>query len=130
MLAASLLFVACDRTEAPAPPAPAPSASPSPARLSAADVKRLRQHLQAALLAEKPGFVKRCYRAEPAGPPQVKLVFDVLFDAEGREIGRGVREVRGMDRAEVASCIRQEPLGLRIPAPGRQLSLQVAILLP
>lgn len=108
-------------------------AAPSSTATAAASppaVKQLRQHAQRALEAEKPRFVERCWTPSAGGPDQIKLVFELLFDADGKEIGRGVTEVRDMARPEVADCVRGLPLGLTIPPPGRPVELRVALLLP
>lgn len=143
-MAAMAAVLGCDAgsgaggaTASPTATAAAPSstavAAPSSTATEAASpptVKQLRQHAQRALEAEKPRFVERCWTPSAGGPDQIKLVFELLFDPEGREIGRGVTEVRDMARPDVADCVRGLPLGLTIPPPGRPVELRVALLLP
>lgn len=110
--------------------APSPSAASSPEAL-----QRARDAAKAALLAEKKAtFLARCWepalKREPT-PATSKYVFDLAFDPEGREVARGISELRGESRPDVGQCLREVPMGLRLtPPPGANLDVSVEISFP
>jgi hypothetical protein len=133
---------------APPPVAPAtavdrtPPASGSPARAALANAgpaarSELRRRVEAdaarGLEARRADFVKRCW--EPSlekdpNPPAAKYIFNMSFDESGKEIARGISEVRGMERPDAARCLRTLPLGVDVPAPGARVGIEVEITLP
>jgi hypothetical protein len=86
-----------------------------------------------ALEAEREELVKACWepavKASPE-PPKAKYIYNVSFDADGKEIARGVSETREMSRSDVAQCLRDRPLSLRIPPPGVNVGVDVTFILP
>ncbi|KYF66846.1 hypothetical protein BE11_00345 [Sorangium cellulosum] len=116
--------------EAPAPPQPAPRATDaSPSEL----YKRVEADAIKALEARRSLFVKQCW--EPSlkkspTPARAKYLFNMTFDASGKEIARGISEVRGMDRPDAAQCLRMIPLGIGVPPPGARTAVEVEMILP
>lgn len=118
---------------------PAPATSPRavvpPTRPVALTDLRRRVEADAAkaLEARRADFVQRCWepsrRKNPA-PPAAKYIFDMSFDESGKEIARGISEVRGMDRPDAAQCLRMLPLGINVPAPGAHVGVEVEMILP
>lgn len=70
------------------------------------------------------------------GPERVpgatsKYVFNVTFDGTtGKEISRGVNEIRNESRSDVAQCLRTLPLGVVIEPVGANVNIDVPITLP
>jgi len=113
-------------TPAPTPP-PAPSSDPSIVKKAVADIA-------AAIQAEKvKTFVPKCWTPLVAKQPQPatsRLVISTSFNAEGKEVIRGVSEERGKSRADVAGCVRDLPIGLTIPAPGVIVNAEIPVEFP
>lgn len=86
-----------------------------------------------ALEALRSNLVKTCWapaaRKQPQ-PPKALYLYNMSFSAEGVELGRGISEIRGKSRADVANCLRRQRLGLKIPPPGRVVSVTVPLTLP
>jgi hypothetical protein len=83
---------------------------------------------------ERENFRKACW--EPAlkenpEPATSKFVFNVTFDgATGKEISRGVNELRGESRSDVAQCLRRQPIGVGIEPEGVNVNIDVPISFP
>lgn len=78
-------------------------------------------------------LVSRCWpRAGLAsGHPRTTVTFNVTFDAGGREIARAIGGDRFARAPEVIACLQRMPLGsLRIPPPGANVGVKVAMQLP
>ncbi|WP_437641321.1 hypothetical protein [Sorangium sp. So ce854] len=120
---------------APAPLRPAPRAAATGAvpaspgelysRVAADAIKELE--------ARRPLFVKQCW--EPSlkkspTPARARYLFNMTFDESGKEIARGISEVRGMDRPDAAQCLRMIPLGIAVPPPGARVAVEVEVTLP
>ncbi|AUX32685.1 MULTISPECIES: hypothetical protein [Sorangium] len=125
-----------------APPAPADAQPPSqphpaPAAAPPARPRELYERVEAdavkALEARRALFVKQCWepsvRKNPA-PPRAKYLFNMTFDESGREIARGISEVRGMERPDAAQCLRMIPLGIGVPPPGTRVAVEIEMILP
>ena len=64
-------------------------------------------------------------------PAESQYSIALSFDAAGIEVGRGISELRGRpSRADVARCLREQPLSLRIPPPGQPLSMTLPLAFP
>ncbi|WP_434048215.1 MULTISPECIES: hypothetical protein [Sorangium] len=119
--------------EAPAPSQPAPRAVDATAASQSELYKRVEADAIKALDARRPLFVKQCW--EPSlkknpTPARAKYLFNMTFDASGKEIARGISEVRGMDRPDAAQCLRMIPLGIGVPPPGARIAVEVEMILP
>lgn len=133
LIAAALYFGLRARAVEPhaaAEPTPAPREQPAdPTALAA----RAQANAARALDAIRPRLLAECWapsRAAAADPPRVRYLLDVTFDAGGKQIALGVVEERGLARADVAKCLRRQPLDLRIDPPGSSVRVQLALELP
>jgi len=124
------------------PPPPAPSlpasaivpAAPAPTE-AAAPISHEQVEAQAAkaLDAQKPTLRERCW--DPAHKkkptlPKAEFVFEMVFDGKtGQEIARGIREAQGTP-PDVAICLRDQPMGLRIDPPGKSVKVEIPFTLP
>ena len=84
--------------------------------------------------AERAKFKETCWdpavKAAPE-PATSKFVFNVTFDGRtGREISRGVNELRQESRSDVAQCLRGLPMGVVIEPVGVNVNVDVPITLP
>lgn len=126
----------------PNPPAPLPAAQPAlaapgaglaPPPAAAEIRKKVEADAAKALEQLRPHLVKTCWEPssrKKAEPPRAKYIFNVSFDPSGKEIARGISEVRGMERPDAAQCLRGEPLSLQIPPPGQHIGVDVELMLP
>jgi hypothetical protein len=122
--------------DAPSQPA-APPPAPRPAPVQPAALAHLRRRVESdaarALEAKRAELVEQCwapsFRKNPK-PPRAKYLLSMSFDESGREIARGISEVRGMDRPDTGQCLRMIPLGIDVPAPGVNLAVDVELILP
>jgi hypothetical protein len=131
-------------TSQPPAASTAPAGSSEPARPTAAGtagslsqevVERVKKSATEALLAEKKAkFLPRCWEPALAREPQPatsKYLFELSFDADGRENVRGIHEPRGESRGDVGQCMREIPMGIRItPAPGAPVMVSVELTFP
>ncbi|WP_437683206.1 hypothetical protein [Sorangium sp. So ce131] len=94
---------------------------------------RVAEDAARALEARRSDFVRSCWapslkkRAEPA---RAKYIFSMSFDESGKEVARGISEVRGMERSDVAQCLRMIPLGINVPPPGMRAAVELEVILP
>lgn len=116
-----------------APPAIAPAI---PALLTAqgrptpALVTRVTEEATRSLEAARAGLAARCPPDRARTTPG-RFTFNVVFDASGREIARGIAEDRRARAPEVAACLRALPLGaLQVSPPGASVGVRVALSLP
>lgn len=112
------------------PPGAPPPAQPGPAGdmpgvsppTVAADLQAtVEKAATEALAAEKKNkLVPKCWepaiKANPQ-PPAAKFTLDMTFDGQGNQITLGISEQRSAARADVAKCLREENLSLRIQRP-------------
>ncbi|WP_437303138.1 hypothetical protein [Sorangium sp. So ce388] len=130
-------------TAGAAPPVeagPGASAAPAeragaPAPPSAKAVPRDEVARQAALAldAHRPALISRCYKPVIAAKPEpraVKYVFNITFDAAGRQIARGLIEDQETARPEVTACLVAALPPVAIPAPGANVRVDVPFSLP
>lgn len=77
--------------------------------------------------------VTRCVQpslAKKPEPAQVKLLFNLTFDAQGKQIGRGVSEDRATSRPDVTQCVTDLLPTLQVPPPGMVVQVDVPWVLP
>lgn len=141
-IAGALYAGLSERGRAPAANSPAPSAqslitSPPPNRaaLSRASIAKLQAELEAALSAEKRSrWIPNCWQpalARTKLPAKSSYSFQIAVDAAGNEISRGISEIREQDsRADVAECLRRQPIGLKASAIGASATLTFAVSFP
>jgi hypothetical protein len=84
--------------------------------------------------AERAKFKETCWDPvvkEKPEPKTSKFVFNVTFDgATGKELSRGVNELRKESRSDVAQCLRTLPMGVVIEPVGVNVNIDVPITLP
>lgn len=105
------------------PPA-IPQASPGPDIV--ADLTR-------AWEKKRPSAVQECWLpllAVQPEPATTRVDVTAGFSPDGKQIGWAVGETRGVSRADVAQCLRELPLDLVIPPPGRHAQATIAIEFP
>ena len=105
-------------------PPPPPPRDPAMVRGDAVAVlEQFRRHM-----------IESCWRPALAKSPKPATSFFVVnftFAGDGLEIARGISEVRDQpSRPDVAACLRQQPIGLRIPAPGGAVQLELPLAFP
>lgn len=114
-----------------APPTPAssePRPTPTP---SSGTTDEERATAEAALATLKSELSKTCWRDLPERAPRARFVFQSTFGPDGREIARGISDVRGLEAPKVGACLRRQPLELRLdPAPGRRVRFDLTLELP
>jgi hypothetical protein len=148
MIAAAVFFGLRGREPPPgAPPVPPRSSSPEPvasavSQGSTAQVPPPPAVADHAVVAEaaarelerhRAEVVRRCVApalAQRPEPPHVKLTFDVTFDAQGRQIARGVTEDRATARPGVTACATDLVPELRVPPPGAAVLVELRWTLP
>ncbi|WP_437630484.1 hypothetical protein [Sorangium sp. So ce854] len=107
--------------------APAPPAAPGVPRDEVA------RQAARALDAHRQALVERCYRPAIAARPEprtVKYVFNITFDARGRQIARGLIEDRETARPEVTACLVGALPPVEIAPPGANVRVDVPFSLP
>lgn len=122
-------------------PAPALGAPPTGASGAAAPlltpagrptrelVARVAAEASRSLEQARGDLVARC--VPPGSATSAKLTFNLAFDAQGREVARGISDDRRAPAPEVAGCLRRLPMGsLRVSAPGTHVGVRVAMQLP
>lgn len=111
----------------PEPPAAAPGpVSPEVITKASEDAAR-------ALEKAKKKLSDACWKpalAETPEPKTARYLFNLSFDARGKEIARGVTELRDESRADVGQCLRAQPIGLEIPPPGAIIAVSIALEFP
>ncbi|WP_438011417.1 hypothetical protein WME89_23875 [Sorangium sp. So ce321] len=117
----------------PSQPIPRPAAAAPSSALPSELYERVAADAASALEARRPLFVKQCW--EPSlkknpTPARARYLFNMTFDESGKEIARGISEVRGMDRPDAAHCLRMIPLGIGVPPPGARVAVEVELTLP
>jgi hypothetical protein len=127
---------ASDRATPPSLPAlPSPPVGMGLAPVPSEVQARTDRHAALALAAQKETvFLPRCWapavERSPV-PATSRYAIHASFDAGGREVVRGVSELRDVDsRPDVAACLRDLPLDLRIPAPGLPVQVELLLDLP
>lgn len=108
--------------------APAPPAPPRPVAIAVAPSDaEVQAEVAKALLLQRAPLLERC-RTDAAPAP---YLFQIAVGPDGTELGRGIAEVRGESRADLAECLRRVTLPpLHVPAPGRPLTVDVKVMLP
>ncbi|WP_437841083.1 hypothetical protein [Sorangium sp. So ce1153] len=118
---------------APSQPLPRPPAAVTSSAPPSELYERVAADATSALEARRPLFVKQCWepslKKNPA-PARARYLFNMTFDESGKEIARGISEVRGMDRPDAAHCLRMIPLGIGVPPPGARVAVEVELTLP
>ena len=122
------LAASVDSTAEPSTSVPLGTSS---ARLSFAEAEA--QAREAVNTEKKRVFIPKCWAPAIASNPEPKTSSYVLslgFDAQGREVVRGVSEVRGKSRQDVAKCLRAQPLGFNVSPLSAPTTIEVTLDFP
>lgn len=114
------------RTDGASTPPPAPSATPELLKASALSASK-------ALEKHKKHLVEKCWNPSAKANPEPKSItytFDFTFDADGKQIARGLSEPRGASRPGVGQCLQSELPSLTIDPPGVSVAFKVEMTLP
>lgn len=105
-------------------PTPQPSA-PAPARVTPELLNRVTSDASAQIETYRPQFVSRC--TPPGGLGEgAQVTFHVTFDAQGREIARGISENRRNRAGAFAKCMRElGGIEFSVPPPGTNVAVSV-----
>ncbi|WP_437477454.1 hypothetical protein WME75_28345 [Sorangium sp. So ce1014] len=107
--------------------------APGPQRAPSVPREEVARQAARALDAHRPALVERCYRpaiaAQPA-PRGVKYVFNLTFDAQGRQIARGILEDRETSRPEITACLVTALPPVAVAPPGASVRVDVPFSLP
>ncbi|WP_437720985.1 hypothetical protein [Sorangium sp. So ce861] len=118
---------------APAAQRAAGEGAPAAQRAAAVPREEVARQAARALDARRPALVERCYRpaiaAQPA-PREVKYVFNLTFDAQGRQIARGIIEDREASRPDVTACLVTALPPIAVEPPGASVRVDVPFSLP
>ena len=110
---------------APAAPAAAPRRD-APAPAAPTVVQRVTEEARAQIEAARDRLGERCApRSLQDGRAPARLVLNLTFDREGREIARGVIQDRRTRSAQLAGCLRELPR-LEVTPP----SVNVGVAIP
>ncbi|NUO47893.1 MAG: hypothetical protein HOV80_03455 [Polyangiaceae bacterium] len=108
------------------PPQPVPSVTPELIKASSSSasnaIEKHRKHL-----------VEKCWNPSAKTDPEPKSVtytLELTFDAEGKQIARGLSEPRGASRPAVPQCLQTELPNLTIDPPGVSVAFKVELTLP
>lgn len=135
------LFLGLRAQAPPTPSADPPRSTPPPARSIALSPEEVPEALRvtvtaqvsAALDALRPRILAECWEpalAKKAEPRAAEYILRLTFDAAGKEILRGVTDVRGSSRGDVGQCLRQMQMNLSIPPPGAYVPIDIRLTLP
>lgn len=123
---------------APSEPAPAnapvrpPEITPAPAA-ALADRSAVLKEAVAALEKQKKTLLDTCLKpslAKQPEPKNVKFTLDYSFDAEGKQLARGIQEDRATSRSDVTQCVGAKLLPLSVTPPGQTVRLEIPLELP
>ena len=111
--------------EAPAAPTSARDVETEEQR--AARIQRVREEIASELERRRPD-ARRCLPEVKPGVPTGGISLQIVVDAEGREIARGVSESRELG-SEISSCLRQALSGaVRVNPPGKITDVELPFL--
>jgi hypothetical protein len=122
----------------PPPLAPASSAPPeasSSTELGMTARSRVEQQTKDFIDADKKAkFIPQCWEpalAKEPKPATSKYVFQIAYGPDGKESVRGISELRGESRADVARCLRDIPMGYKVtPPPGTPIMVELTVEFP
>ena len=82
--------------------------------------------------AQRQQIVSRCWRSTGADKRggRVSITYNVTFDAQGREIARGIGEDRRAPAGAFADCLRKDHAALSVSPPGTNVGISFAVSYP
>ena len=130
------------RSQAPAlpaaptaePPVSAPVVPPAPViTQQVASRERVAQQASEALAYQRSALRDRCYRpaALVAGVGlRAGWTLNVTFDAQGKQLARGMEEQRGTSTPALSECIGDQMQPLMVPPPGATIMVEIPLSFP
>jgi hypothetical protein len=119
-----------DPPRAPAAPREPERPAPLAARVDRSEIQR---QVEAALATHKKRLVEKCLAPSLAKKPQPATViysFNYTFDANGKQIARGLIEDRETSRADVTRCVNENLPPIEVSPTGQSVPVDVALVLP
>jgi hypothetical protein len=116
--------------------APAPSgtaAAPAASTVAPPERADVARAAAAALATHRARLVSTCWApslAKAKDPPEVRLMLNVTFGPDGKQLARGISETRGALRADVTACVQRELPALEIAPPGVQVETEIPLAFP
>jgi hypothetical protein len=126
------------RRRAASPPAP-PSAPPpalDPEAQAANDAyialrTRVLGDVQRALDGQSDALRDACWQPGlTGGAASASFKINATFDADGKLLAKGISDDRDAGAPGVGQCLRQQPLALEIPPPGKAITVDAPLRLP
>ena len=114
------------------PEAPRGDVPATPAQPAAFDRKGIEADVARALDEQRVLFRDRCWTpalAKSKAPAESTYTFEIGLDLSGKEVARGVSVTPGA-REDVADCLRMVVAPVKVPPPGRSISVRVPVKLP
>jgi hypothetical protein len=119
---------------------PSSAATPTPpavGQLSESEAKELRDRVKtdaaAAIEKHRSSLRKGCWDETAKQHPEAKqsnFVWNITFDAAGKQVARGIVEEREHAVPGVSACISDALPVLEVPAPGKSVMVEVPFSLP
>lgn len=119
--------------QAPAMPAPVMPGLAGPAVPPEVQAAAERAATEALAAEKKSYFVPSCYKPaieKQPQPPAAKYMVDMTFDPQGTQVTFGLNEDRSALRPDVAQCIRDRNLALKIPPQGYPVRVMLPLEFP
>jgi hypothetical protein len=134
IIAAAILIGLRRAPEAPLPQPAAPSSAPAPPPAKPqVDREAVAKEVDAALSRVRKALADKCVPkgvTPTSDAPLFKCVFDFTFDAEGRQIVRGILVDRATMRPEMTPCVTENLPPLSITPRGQSVRIEAPFALP
>lgn len=111
-------------------------ASPDPAGLRPArssPVEQVTASSRTAIEAMRPELIRQCWEPSAARNPEperIQVGFSLAFRRDGTVAASGILVDQDNARPDISGCLTKLVHGLRIPPPGRSVSIEVRMQLP
>ncbi len=118
-------------TAIPASPSAPPQTSASPSPATPRD--GVANEVRAALDPLRPALVKECWApsaAKDAEPASLGFDYRIAIGPQGNVVAHSVNDVAAASRADVARCLRDRKLDLKVPPPGSSVVVTGTLKLP
>jgi hypothetical protein len=112
-------------------PLPAPVAFARAPRAAPELVARVAEEARAKIEEQRDYIASSCGNGGADGRPAAKLTFNITFDAQGREIARGISEDRRAPAGEFGRCLRKlQGITLAVAPPGSNVGVSIPVAFP
>ncbi len=118
-------------TDAPLPQTA--QARPQPASVTPEVLETAKAGATKELQKHKKHLIDKCWKPSAGVQPEptsATYTLDLTFDAEGKQLGRGLTEPRRASRPDVPQCLQRELPNLVIDAPSVPVAFKVELTLP